>query len=147
MIASAKPRYAQPMAAAIALPTSAVVACAADVGVRGAERIGQRRFDGAHDRRRRVGMAEMLEHHRARPDLADRIGDALAGDVRRGAVHRLERRRKIALGIDVGRRRDADRAADGRTEIGQDVAEQVRADDDVEPIADAATKCAVRMSM
>ena len=43
-------------------------------------------------------------------------------------------RRKVALGIDVGRRRDADRAADRGPEIGQDVAEQIRADDDVEPV-------------
>src|SRR5438552_319897 len=27
------------------------------------------------DRRRGVDLAEMLEHHRARPDLADRVGD------------------------------------------------------------------------
>ena len=38
---------------------------------------------------------------RARPDLADRVGDALAGDVGRRAVHRLEQRRELALGIDV----------------------------------------------
>jgi hypothetical protein len=31
----------------------------------------------------------MLQHHGARPDLSDRVGDALAGNVRRGAVHRL----------------------------------------------------------
>ncbi len=43
-------------------------------------------------------------------------------------------RRKHALGIDVGRRRDADRAADRGPEVGKNVAEQVRADDDVETV-------------
>ena len=71
-------------------------------------------------------LAEMFEHHRARPDLADRIGDALPGDIRRRAVHRLEHRRKFALGIDIAGRRDADRAGTGRAEIGENVAEQVR---------------------
>lgn len=35
-------------------------------------------------------FAEMVEHHRARPDHADGIGDALPGDIRRGAMDRLE---------------------------------------------------------
>ena len=55
-------------------------------------------------------MAEVFEHHRARPDLADRIGDALAVDVGRRTVHRLEQRREFTLGIDIRRRRDADGA-------------------------------------
>ena len=59
-------------------------------GVRGADRSASTRLDRAHDRRGRIGVAEMLEHQRPRPDLPDRIGDALAGDVRRRAVHRLE---------------------------------------------------------
>jgi hypothetical protein len=45
------------------------------------------------------GSPEMVEHHRRRPDLADRIGDALAGDVRRRAVHRLEQRGELASGL------------------------------------------------
>ena len=44
-----------------------------------------------------IGLAEMLQHHRARPDLADRIGDALPGNVGRRAVHRLEQRGEFAL--------------------------------------------------
>ena len=60
-------------------------------------RIGQHLLDRGDDRGGGVLLAEMLQHHRARPDLADRIGDALPGDVRRRAVHRLEHRRKIAL--------------------------------------------------
>ena len=45
---------------------------------------------------------------------------------------------KFALRIDVAGRRDADGAGAGRAEIGQDVAEQVRGDDHVEPVRDAA---------
>ena len=76
----------------------------------------------------------MFQHHRAGPDHSDRVGDALPRDVRRGAVHRLEHRREIAFRIDVARRRDADGAGAGGAEIGEDVAEQIGADHDVEPI-------------
>ena len=48
------------------------------------------------------------------PDQIWPIGLAmpLPGDVRRRAVDRLEHRRKLALGVDVGRRRHADGAGD-----------------------------------
>ena len=61
---------------------------------------GERALDRADDRLRRGLLAEMLQHHRARPDHADRVGDALPRDVGRRAVHRLEHRREIALRID-----------------------------------------------
>ena len=76
----------------------------------------------------------MFEHHRARPDLADRIGDVLAVDIGRAAVHRFETRGEFALGIQVAGRRDADRTGAGRAEIGEDVAEQVGTHDHVEPV-------------
>ena len=79
-------------------------------------------------------MTEVLEHHGARPDLADRVGDPLAGDVGGAAVHRLEHRGEGALGVDVAAGRDGDRAGGGRPEVGEDVAEQVGADDHVEPV-------------
>ena len=120
-------------------PSSGVVALPPRSGVRGAPRPRARARSRARSPRAASAMPEMLEHQRARPDLADRIGDALARDVRRGAVDRLEQRRKRALGIDVRRRRDADGAAHRRPEVGQNVAEQVRADDDVE-----ATRAAAR---
>ena len=41
-------------------------------------------------------------------------------------MHRLEQRREPALGIEVGRRRDGDRAGARRAEIRQDVAEEIR---------------------
>ena len=61
------------------------------------------------------------------PDRADRVGDALAGDVGRRAVNRLEHRRVRPLGVDVAARRHAEAARDRRADVGQDVAEQVRA--------------------
>ena len=76
----------------------------------------------------------MLEHHRTRPDLADRVGDAAAGNVGCRAMHRLEHRGVFACGVDVARGCYADRADHGGAEIGQDVAKQVRADHDIEPI-------------
>ena len=123
------------IASAIAVPTSSVEALPPISRVRGARGVGEHALDRRDDRRAPPRLVpEELEHHRARPDLADRIGDALSRDVRRRAVHRLEQRRERPLGIDVRRRRDADRAANRGTEVGQDVAEQIRADDDVEDL-------------
>jgi hypothetical protein len=48
-------------------------------------------------------------------------------------VYRLEHRREVALWVEVRRRRDADAAGDRGGEVGEDVAEQVRTDDHVEP--------------
>ena len=78
-------------------PTSDGRGPAADVRRARRRRIGEHALDRADDGGRRVGVPEMLEHQRARPDLADRIRDALAGDVGRRSVHRLEQRRKVAL--------------------------------------------------
>ena len=76
----------------------------------------------------------MLEHHRGRPDLTDGVGDALAVDVRRRAVHRLEQGGEAPFRIEVGRRRDADGPGTGRPQVGQDVTEQVRGHHHVEPV-------------
>src|SRR3954462_1865592 len=96
---------------------------AAEIGGAGTA-LGEDLCDRSLDGGCRVGLAEMVEHHRARPDLADRVGDAAPRDVRRRAVHRLEHRGVFALGVDVAGRRDAVRADAGGPEIGQDVAEQ-----------------------
>ena len=79
-------------------------------------------------------MAEVVEHHRARPDLPDRVGDPLPRDVGGGPVHGLEHRRVLPLRVEVRGGGDADRARDGGAEIGQDVAEQVAPHDHVEPV-------------
>ena len=94
--------------------------------------LGEDLLDGARHRVVRVALPEVIEHQRAGPDRGDRIGDALAGDVGRRAVDRLEHRRVRPLRVDVGAGRDAEAARDRRAEVGQDVAEQVRRDDHVE---------------
>jgi len=78
----------------------------------------------------RFAVAEEVQHHRCRPDGGDRIGDVLAGDIRRRAVHRFKQRWQFAVRIQIGRWRDADGAGAGRAEVGQDVAEQVGRDHD-----------------
>ncbi len=79
-------------------------------------------------------MPEVLQHHRGGPDLADRVGDALAVDVGGRAVHRFEQRRELTWRVQVGRRRYSDGAGARGAEVGQDVAEQVGRDHDVEPL-------------
>jgi hypothetical protein len=71
----------------------------------------------------------VVEHLRGAQQQRARIGDALAGDVRRRAMHRFEDRR---FGADVGARRQAQAADQARAQVGDDVAEQVGGDDDVE---------------
>lgn len=98
----------------------------ADIG------LGQDRGDRVRDVPGRGGMAEVFEHHGRGPDRAQRVGDALARDVGRGAVHRLEHRGEVPLGGAVGRRRDADGSGDRGREVAEGVAEEVGGDDDVE---------------
>ena len=75
---------------------------------------------------------EKLEHHDTGEHRRHRIGDAAADDVRGGAVHGLEHRRECSLRVQVGAGRKTEAAGDGSAEIGEDVAEQVRGDEDVE---------------
>src|SRR6266853_1787796 len=113
----------------------------ADVAGRGlaadvarARPLGQHAFDRAHDGLARVLVSEVLEHHRAGPDLSDGIRDVLPGDGGGRAVHRLEYRREFALGGDVARGRDADRSGAGGAEVREDVAEEIRPAHHVEPV-------------
>ena len=55
---------------------------------------GQNRADGLFHFARGRGLIQMVEHHGRAQDRGQRIHHALPGDVRRGAVHRLEHRRK-----------------------------------------------------
>ena len=66
-------------------------------------------------------------------DRGGGVGDALSGDVRGRAVDGLEHGRCGASGIDVAAGSQADAAGDGAGEVGDDVAEEVVRDDDVEP--------------
>src|SRR5437867_664485 len=52
----------------------------------------QRLVDALAHTPREVIAADMVEHHRSREDPRQRIGKALARDVGRGAVHRIEYR-------------------------------------------------------
>ena len=104
-----------------------------------ARAFGQHGLDGPQDGVGRllpggVALPQVFQHQGRRPDLPDRIGDAPARDVRRGAVHGLEQGRMASVRVQVGRRRDADRAGAGRPQVGQDVAEQVRGHDHVEAV-------------
>src|SRR5215831_17626171 len=101
--------------------------CRTHVGLR------KQSLDGAEDGGGSLLVAQVLQHQGARPNLANGVGDALAGDVRSAAMHRLEHRRKLTLGIDIGAGRDGDGAGGGRTQVRKDVAEQVGTDDHVEP--------------
>ena len=80
----------------------------------------------AMHRRRGRRLAQVLEHQRPGPDLADRVGDSLPGDVGRRAVHRLEHRGMLAFGVEVGVRSDPDAAGDRGGQVAEDVAEEVR---------------------
>src|SRR5438093_3575250 len=82
------------------------------------------------DRGARVGLAEEVEHERDRADRADWARDALPGVLRGRAVDRLEHR--DLPGMDVPRGGGAEAADERRAEVGEDVAEEVRRDDDVE---------------
>src|SRR4051812_27548149 len=89
-------------------------------------------LDGRHEARRGLRLPEMLEHHRRRPERRDRIGDALAGDVERRSVDRLEHRGEFAFRIQVRGGRDAERAGERRSQVGKNVGVQVARDDRVD---------------
>ena len=76
-------------------------------------------------------VAEPLEHHRAAPNLADGVGDAFPRDVRCAAVHWLEQARKFTLRVDVCARRDTDSAGACRTQVRENVTEQIARDDHI----------------
>src|SRR5579862_346037 len=85
--------------------------------------------DGLLDTFRLVVVAHVVEHHRGREHERERIGDALAGDVGRGTVHRLEDRGVLA---DVARGRHSQATHEAGVEVREDVAEEVRRHDHVE---------------
>ena len=104
---------AQSTISATALPQAVVSALPPRSRVRSV-RSPERALDGADDGGCGLLLAEMLQHHRAGPDHADRVGDTLPCDIRRRAVHRLEHGREITFRVDIARRRDADGAGAGR---------------------------------
>ena len=117
-------------ASTTASPTSRVGGAAADVAR--ARPFPADRLEGVHHGPRRLRLAEMVEHQRGAPDRADRIGDSPSRDVRRGAVHRLEQAGRGGARREVRARRRPHPALDRGGEVGEDVGEEVRGDDDVE---------------
>jgi len=93
---------------------------------------GQIRGNRRLDLRRRLGEPEVVEHHRDGKDRRSRIGDSPTGDVRRGAVDGLEHGGVTAAGVDVSAGSQADAAGYGGPDVGEDVAEEVVRDDDIE---------------
>src|SRR6516162_4871824 len=67
--------------------------------VRRARSFREHPLNRAHDGCCSLRVTKMLEHHRSRPDLPNGIGNAFTGDIRRGAVHRLEQRWVFAFGV------------------------------------------------
>src|SRR2546430_7357498 len=69
------------------LATSCRVGVAAEIP--GAQRaLAERALDCRHDRLCGGLLAEMFQHHRAGPDHADRVGNALSPNIPRRAGHR-----------------------------------------------------------
>src|SRR5262249_62142967 len=77
---------------------------------------------------------EVVEQHAGREDGGQRVGDALAGDVGGGAVDRFEHAGVGPLRVDVGAGGHAHAAGDDGAQVGEDVAEEVAGDDDVEDL-------------
>ena len=95
-------------------------------------RVGGDGFDGAHQHCGRLVLAQMFQHHHARPEGADRVGEALAHDVEGRAVDRFEHRWVAAFGIDIAGGRDAETAGQGGGEIGKDIGVQIGGNQGVE---------------
>ncbi|MNO76267.1 hypothetical protein D3C76_673380 [compost metagenome] len=89
-------------------------------------------FDGRHQLHGRGGLAEVLKHHRRRPEGRDRVGDTFAGDVEGRTVDRFEHRREFARRVEVGGRRNAQAAGQSRGQVGKDIGVQVGGDDHVQ---------------
>ena len=68
-------------------------------------------------------FAELVKHHRRRPNLCNWIGNSFTGNVGRGTVHRFKHRGELSFWIDIRRWRKSDRAGQRGAKIGKNVAE------------------------
>src|SRR5207245_2824772 len=66
-----------------------------------------------------LGVAEVVQQEGDREYGRYRIGDALPGDIRRGAVYRLEHRRVPPLRVDAAARGQPDAASDRGGDVGE----------------------------
>ena len=85
----------------------------------------ERRFDAAGGRR----LADMIEHQQRRAQQRGRVGDVLARDVRRAAVHRFEDADVFA---EVRGADGAEPADEAGAQIRHDIAVQIREQQHVE---------------
>src|SRR5579872_205130 len=92
----------------------------------GENQIADRSVDGPC----RITLADVVEQHAQRGDGANGTGDSLPGNIRSGAVNRLEHRHQAR--VDVSGRRAAETALDRGPQIRDDVPEEIGRDDDVE---------------
>src|SRR5690606_3374507 len=90
-----------------------------------------RAADRSLDPGRLTGVAQVVEHERRGQDRGERVRPVLTRQVGRRAVDRLEE--AGAAGVQVRGRREAEPAGERGREVAQDVAEEVRCDDD--PVA------------
>ncbi len=98
--------------------------------VPGAHIIGvQGLLDRGSQPSRHVRQVAVIEHHRGGEQQRDGIGDAFAGNVGRGAVHRFE---YGGVGADIAARRHPQAAHQAGDQIREDVAEQIRGHEHVE---------------
>src|SRR5437867_3342255 len=86
--------------------------------------------DGGLDRRGFNGPTGVVEHQGGGQDCAHRVRDVLACERQRRSVDRLEHRGLARM--EVSRRRQAEAALQRGAEVGDDVAEEIVRDDDVE---------------
>jgi hypothetical protein len=96
--------------------------------------IGKRSLDCPANAGCRGWKPKVVEHHRRAEDGGDGVGDAFARDIRGRAMHRLEHRGEPPLGVGVRAGGQAQAAAQHSPQVGQQIAEQVRGHDDVEPL-------------
>src|SRR5215467_10084205 len=75
-------------------------------------------------------FAQMLQHHRTRPDLRRGVRDVFPSNVWSRPMDWLEERRKFFLRIDVAGWCQTHRSHDGSAQVRQNIAEQVGCDDD-----------------
>ncbi len=87
---------------------------------------------GIHPRRGDI-LTDVVQQQRNAHHRGSRVGDALARDVGGTAVHRFKHRRVGSGRVDIAAGGQADSAAHRSGEVGDDVAEKVVGDDDVEP--------------
>ena len=90
------------------------------------------RFHGTHDEFSRFVLAQIIQHHGACPDSRQRIGNVLAMNIRRGAVHRLEHARVTPGGIDIGAGRQPQTPLQRAAKVGEDIGKEIRGDHYVE---------------